>query len=431
MKIQTTRIVTLILIIFATRLSAQSVVFSEINYNSDSTVNSGNWVELYNTTNASIDITGWKIQNSLAASYTLPSGTNLSSHAYLVVAQDLVKFNSIHPGISNLIGPSNLDLDNTTDHLQLLNAASAIQYEVTYFDTLPWPKGCDGWGRTLENGNYAGTPNDPSNWFDGCMFGSPGVAYTPCNPDIVFSEINYNSAVLLDAGDWIELHNTTSAPFNLNGWILKDSKDSNQFIIPNVSIPANGYRVLAADLAKFLTRHPNVTNLNGPFNFAFKGKGEALRLVEPNGKTHFSVLYNNTAPWPTTPDSGGYTLELLDEHGKMDDGNNWFAGCLEGSPGWPYAPDCNEGVNNVFGNEFSLTLLSNPASDFISFQLVGLDPKNDYMISILDLMGRQVALRPAYNGNHLFSTRDLEPGIYFIRISSGNLSQSIKVIVQK
>jgi len=36
-----------------------------------------------------------------------------------------------------------------------------------------------------------------------------GVAYTPCNPDIVFSEINYNSSLLKDAGDWVELHNTT------------------------------------------------------------------------------------------------------------------------------------------------------------------------------------------------------------------------------
>jgi len=103
-------------------------------------------------------------------------------------------------------------------------------------------------GRTLELNDYFGSLNDGGNWFDGCMFGSPGVAYTPCNPDIVFSEINYNSSLLKDAGDWVELHNTTGTAINLNGYTLKDSKDSNIFFFPAaVTLPAYGYREVVQD----------------------------------------------------------------------------------------------------------------------------------------------------------------------------------------
>lgn len=195
-------------------------------------MNPGNWVELYNQSASMIDISGWQIKNSLTISYTLPSGTQLNASAYLVVFQDQIKFNALYPSVTNKVGPSNLDFNNTTDNVQLFDASNNLIVNVTYQDTGSWPRGADGWGHTLELNNYNGILNDGHNWFDGCMFGSPGVAYTPCNPDIVFSEINYNSSLIKDAGDWVELHNTTSSPISLNGYSLKDSKDSNVFNFP-------------------------------------------------------------------------------------------------------------------------------------------------------------------------------------------------------
>ncbi|MFN8165275.1 MAG: hypothetical protein U0X76_03655 [Bacteroidia bacterium] len=39
------------------------------------------------------------------------------------------------------------------------------------------------------------------------------------------------------------------------------------------------------------------------------------------------------SPWPAQADGLGYTCELLSQSGDPNDGTNWFAGCIGGSPG--------------------------------------------------------------------------------------------------
>ncbi len=412
--------------------SFSQIIITEINYNSDSTTNSGNWVELYNKSTSMVDISGWKIKNALNVTYNIPSGTQLNALSYIVVVQDLVKFNSIHPSITNKVGPSNVDFGNSGDNVQLLNASSAFVTSVSYSDSALWPRGADSYGRTLELNDYNGNQNDGGNWFDGCMFGSPGVAYTPCNPDIVFSEINYNSSLLKDAGDWVELHNTTGTGISLNGYSLKDSKDSNIFFFPaGITLPANGYREVVQDVTKFITRHPNVSNFNGPFPFGFRSKGEAIRLFGPDGKLKFSVLYDNKLPWPETPDSGGYTLELLDEHGKMNDAANWFAGCPEGSPGWPYAPGCNAGVNNLTNSDFNFNLLSNLVTNEVIVNVSGLNNSLNSTLSLIDIYGRKINEAPIYNGTTYINTKNIPAGFYLLNLTEGSNSKTLKFVTEK
>ncbi|MEI7801025.1 MAG: lamin tail domain-containing protein [Bacteroidota bacterium] len=408
--------------------SSSPILITEINYNSDSTMNPGNWVELYNKSASAVDVSGWMVKNSLTISYTLPSGTQMNAGAYLVVYQDQVKFNALFPGVTNKVGPSNVDFSNTADNVQLFNAANNLMINVAYQDTGTWPKGADGWGRTLELNDYNGNVNDGHNWFDGCMLGSPGVAYTPCNPDIVFSEINYNSSLIKDAGDWLELHNTTASPISLNGYTLKDSKDSNIFYFPaGLTLAPNGYREVVQDVAKFLNRHPSITNFNGPFPFGFKSKGEAIRLFGADGKLKFSVLYDNKAPWPITPDSGGYTLELLDIHGKMDNAENWFAGCPEGSPGWPYASGCNAAVNDLFANNFQFALL-NVTDEMLTVTVSGIQNSQAAEISLVNLVGQKVFQSAVTNGTNELNISHLPTGIYLAEINFKGEVHSLKFI---
>lgn len=410
--------------------TSSPVIISEINYNSDSTMNSGNWLELYNKSASTVDLSGWKIKNALAVFYTIPVATQLNAGAYLVVFQDQAKFDALHPGITNKIGPSALDFDNTLDNIQLLDAANVPMVNVAYADTGVWPHGADGFGHTLELNNYNGDLNDGTNWFDGCMLGSPGVAYTPCNPDIVFSEINYNSSLIKDAGDWVELHNTTSSPISLNGYSLKDSKDSNIYFIPNgITLAANGYRVICNDVGKFLTRHPGVTNVNGPFPFGFKSKGEAIRLFGANGKLKYSVLYDNVAPWPTSPDSGGYTLELLDIHGKMDNAENWFAGCPEGSPGMVYDPFCMNSVTSISNTEFNF-IINSADEKSLTVTVSGIQKSASAKISFMNLLGQNIFQSSVSNGTNQFNISPLSAGIYIAEINFNGELHSLKFIKQ-
>src|SRR5688572_23009863 len=58
-----------------------------------------------------------------------------------------------------------------------------------------------------------------------------------------------NNTVNTDAdgqySDWVEIHNPTAAPVSLDGWFLTDDPTlADTWRIPNVTIPANGYKLV-------------------------------------------------------------------------------------------------------------------------------------------------------------------------------------------
>src|SRR5688500_10703460 len=68
--------------------------------------------------------------------------------------------------------------------------------------------------------------------------------------DIVISEfMASNQDGLIDedghTSDWIELHNTTAAPVDLQGWFLTDRRDNlTRWQFPSTTIAANGYLIV-------------------------------------------------------------------------------------------------------------------------------------------------------------------------------------------
>jgi hypothetical protein len=153
---------------------------------------------------------------------------------------------------------------------------------------------------------------------------------------VTISEINYNSGSSADAGDWIELWNYGSSSLDLSAWYLKDENDNHKYVFPGGTVLAANQRlVLATEISKFQSMFPAVTNVQS-IDFGFENGGEMIRLYKYDGSIYKSFTYDNTAPWPLTPDGQGYTLELLSPTGNMDDGANWFAGCPGGSPGAAY-----------------------------------------------------------------------------------------------
>lgn len=183
------------------------------------------------------------------------------------------------------------------------------------------------------NTNQSVTYNFTSNDAITCYFTGASE-----NPQLAFSELNFHSDSLHEAGDWIEIHNRGNYAIDLSNWIFRDEADNHTFKFPvTTSVPANGYLVLASDLQKFTAIHPTVTNVIGDFKFDFSNNSEELRLFDRNDQLYTSFIYSDQLPFPAGADAGGYTMERLDETAIADDGNNWFAGCLLGSPGRAYS----------------------------------------------------------------------------------------------
>lgn len=164
---------------FTGAAATAQVVISEVNYNSDSITNPGDWIEFYNPGSFALDISGWKFRDGADNhTFIFPAQTRISAGGYLVVASDLTKFNTIFPAVTNVVGSLGFDFDNGGEDLRLFDYNDALFTSVLYDDISPWPLTPDGLGYTLERVFPVTDPNDPASWFAGCRLGSPGKAYS-------------------------------------------------------------------------------------------------------------------------------------------------------------------------------------------------------------------------------------------------------------
>lgn len=421
------KIVTIVLFIIATAFSAKAqIVFSELNYHSDSTVNAGDWIELWNTGNAQVDLSNWKLDdgNILNPPYTIPNGTKLNPDQRIVLASNLTRFDALHPGVFR-IGPMGFEFSNNSEQITLLNELDAVVSQFTYLDTLPWNKCADGHGRTLELLDPAVSPGNPANWRCGCIKGSPGAAFSPCTSEtLLVSEINYRSDSLANAGDWVELWNRTNGSLNLSGYRLRDGNGFNVYVFPSGTIMNPQSRlVVYADLALFNSRHPNVNNKVGPLPFAFDGNGEYVKIYNSLDVLIQSVSYDDDGTWPKCADGEGYTLELDTLFTNADDVNvseSWFCGCPEGSPGTAFINTCGLSIseNELIGN---LQIWPNPADLFLNLETAS----NSGRIEIIALDGKVMQTRTVQGEQITISLENIPAGMYLIRfVSAAGVLQS-------
>ena len=382
---------TLFKAIFNPSNSFGNIAISEINYNSDSTRNAGNWIEFHNYGNAPLNISGWHFTDSnVTNNYIFPANTIIPSGAYLVLAEDTTLFHSQFPQV-NCYGPLGFGFSNSNEALTLLDDNNLLILTSHYYDSLPWPMAADGYGRTLELLNDTLNPNLYSSWFIGCIGGSPGGPFIPCSENIIFSEINYKSSLSANAGDWIELQNISNNAIDISNWKFRDGDDTHNYNIPLNTILQPAERlVIVFDSLLFLSRFPGISDFIGQFNFGLSSNGEAVRLFDNTGRLYQSVFYEKNSPWPQGADGNGFTLEIVDINGNFNDGNNWQDGCPEGSPNAEFVAPCLiTSTNNLNANEISL--FPNPTSGIFNVKLSNKAKlENNISIEVYNYLGAEI-----------------------------------------
>ncbi|MCC6725852.1 MAG: T9SS type A sorting domain-containing protein, partial [Saprospiraceae bacterium] len=174
-------------------------------------------------------------------------------------------------------------------------------------------------------------------------------------------------------------------------------------------LPAGGYQVFVEDAAKFATQFPNVVNYTGPLGFGLSGDGDVLRLYDAQGILQNSLCYDDAAPWDEDADGFGYTLENIDFEGTQNDAGNWLSGCLGGSPGTAYDPDCIE-VATSEAEEMGIAVFPNPVNDVLNVHL-----NNPARLRLLDGLGRVVLSQWAQGAAELPMGR-LAAGAYWLQV---------------
>jgi hypothetical protein len=131
-------------------------------------------------------------------------------------------------------------------------------------------------------------------WLVGAQQSLPAVLPEYGTAPVISEFLASNGSGLTDQfglrEDWIEIHNPTGAPLDLNGWYLTGSATNlTKWRFPAVTLPPGGHRVVFAS-------NRNLRNPAQPLhtNFKLGAGGEYLALVMPDGQTvvsEYAPLY--------------------------------------------------------------------------------------------------------------------------------------------
>src|SRR5690349_14062829 len=118
-------------------------------------------------------------------------------------------------------------------------------------------------------------------------------AFSAIADPVVINEIMYHPAPAIpeDTGqEWIELYNKGPSAIDLSGWKFTKGID---FTFSNLTLPAGGYIVVAANLASFSSRYPGVTNVVGNWSGTLGNNGGTIELDDAAGQEVDTVAYGS------------------------------------------------------------------------------------------------------------------------------------------
>jgi hypothetical protein len=163
-------------LVFDTLQPDYGIVITEINYHSDSLMDSGDWIELYNNSDEEVDLSGWIFMDSGDDNrYAIAEGISLDPAEYIVFANDRLKFSAINSSVTNYRGNFLFGLNRTGEKLRLFDTKMQLVDLVEYDNELPWPMKPDGNGPTLQLTDPSLDNNIPENWISSLLLGgTPG-----------------------------------------------------------------------------------------------------------------------------------------------------------------------------------------------------------------------------------------------------------------
>jgi hypothetical protein len=328
-----------------------AIVINEVLTHTDDLIY-GDWIELHNTTDANINISGWFIsddRDNLKKYEIQPSDPRAT-----VPANGYVVFNVVED-FRNLSDPGS--------HFQfgLSELGETVYLSSGSSGELAGGYCIDEDFKAAENdvtfGRYIKSPAS-ANDVDFVAMASPTKGYANSDPNVgpvVISEIMYHPPSNGYA-EYIELHNITAGAVGLydladpnNTWLFTDEDGGIEYNLPlGTSIPGNGYLLMVKNLVAFnseFTPAGGVQVLEW-VSGRLSNAGEKIEIRKPgdpepdtgfvpyirvdrvnysDGSHHENFHELPSDPWPTEPDGNGLSLTRIDPNLYGNDVANWDA----------------------------------------------------------------------------------------------------------
>ena len=230
------------------------------------------WIELYNSTDTDMDISGFGISDNLSQpmKYRFPDGSTIAAKGYLVV------FCSGNEGMQNGELHAPFGLRSYGEDVVIANRAGRIidSYSFKNQETdVSMARIPDGAGEFQSNSQPSpGYPNT------GAGYSAFDAANRLPLSGVYISEFGGSTESV--ATDWVELHNSTGSAVSLGGYGLSNNpKNPAKWVFPDISIEPGEYLLLYATGSADKAQKKNLK-----LNFCISSTGEALFFFDPNGK---------------------------------------------------------------------------------------------------------------------------------------------------
>jgi hypothetical protein len=316
-----------------------SMVINEILTNSELPLK--DTIELYNPTNASVDVGYWWLTDdpNTPKKYQIPASTVIPAGGYAYF--DETQFNPT-PGVGN-----SFSLNSHGDDVYVFSgdAAGNLTGYIHGFSFGASETNVS-FGRIINSAGDEYLTRQNSRTF-GAANSGPKVG------PLVINEIMYHPYAGYD--EFVEIRNISNAAVPLydpvnptNTWRIGGVSYT---FAAGQSIPAGGYALITGIApATFRAKYnvPNSVQIFGPYAGVLQDSGEHITLEMPDapylnttGQTIVpyvvidSVHYSDTAPWSILADGSGPSLQRLNSSAFGDEPTNWFTDGITG--GFPNA----------------------------------------------------------------------------------------------
>lgn len=250
------------------------VVINEVyTFSDQSTIADLDWIELYNTTDAEIDLGGLLLWESggRAESWAIPAGKKLAAKSRLLIECD--KY-ALHASPTNY--PA-WGLSKGPDEYVVLASADFVQIDSV---KCPSMNPSESYGRKTDGATqwqiFAQYTKGTANTGDARTehVNTVGLyineVYTDNSTKTGITGAGWDPAV-----DFIELYNSTNSPIDISGWEIYDdtADDSKKYVVPaGTIVPAKGY--LVYDVFKDNPNGPQFgLGVGGDWVFIYKKAG--------------------------------------------------------------------------------------------------------------------------------------------------------------
>jgi hypothetical protein len=249
------------------------------------------YIRIDNPTNASADISGWKLTGGIRHEFL--AGTIIPAGGRLYVVKDVPAFKA------RTTGPSD-------------NQSLLIQ------------GGYD--GQISNMGETINLLTETDQLVD--VLNTPVIANTDNQDFLRVTEVNYNPSAAQPGTEFVEFfnQNTAGLTLDLGGVTVSDGFDT-PFVFPaGTTLASQQYLVIVEDVVSFTNTYTSIPagQIAGQYDGNLSNGGETIQVDDANGEKILEFRYSDAFPWPAA-DGNGRSLVINDPNSDGDLPTSWTA----------------------------------------------------------------------------------------------------------